>query len=108
VSQPRITEKLLNRIETHLDDILELQDLPPILQSGERAMLNRLRSGYTTEQDIEFYVHELIESAIFRRTGNLKQAHQNAIRLRRIGERQLFHPDVIFQYPELFPYNWRN
>ncbi len=107
VPTPRITEALLSRIERHLDAILELQDLPPMLQAGERAMLARLRAGNTTRQDIEFYLHELIESANLRRTADLKKAHEAALKFRRVTERDLFHSDVIRKYPELFPYSWR-
>lgn len=107
MSRPRITEELLNRVEEHLDAILEQQALPLLMQAGERAMLARLRSGSTTRQDIEFYLHELIEAAKFRRMGDLKKAHQEALQFRGVTERDLFHPDVIRQYPELFPYNWR-
>lgn len=70
-------------------------------------MLARLRAGNTTRQDIEFYLHELIESSIFQRTGDLKKAHKRALKLRGVTERDLFHSDVIRQYSELFPYNWR-
>ena len=105
---PRITEVLIDRIEQHLDAILELQDLPNLLQAGERAILARLRTGNTTKYDLEFYLHELIEAAKFKRTGDPKQAHEQALKFRKVTERDLFHPDVISQYPELFPYNWRS
>jgi hypothetical protein len=107
VPLPRITEALLDRIEQHLDAIIELQDLPILLQAGERAMLARLRTGNTTKYDIEFYLHELIEAAKFKQTGDLKQAHEQALKFRKVTERDLFHPDVIAQYSELFPCNWR-
>lgn len=69
---PRVTEKGLARIEGHLDDVLrnqfpELSRVDQLrFQAGERAMLERLRAGATTSQDIEFYLHELKESARFR------------------------------------------
>ena len=43
----------------------------------------------------------------FKQTGDLKQAHEQALKFRKVTERDLFHPDVIAQYSELFPYNWR-
>ena len=105
---PRITEVLLERIEQHLDAILELQDLPTLMQAGERAMLARLRAGNTTKYDLEFYLHELIEAAKLKQTGDLKQAHEQALKLIKVTEKELFHPEVIRQYSGLFPYNWRS
>ena len=71
-------------------------------------MLERLRSGHATAQDIEFYLHELKESAIFRRTGDLGRAHGEALRWRGVSERMLFHRDVIEQYPGFFSPAWKN
>jgi antitoxin component HigA of HigAB toxin-antitoxin module len=76
---PVITPKGLERIEAHLDQILLHQNVPKELQIGERTMLSRLRSGNRTSQDIEFYLHELKESAMFRQTGNLSFSHEHAL-----------------------------
>jgi hypothetical protein len=104
---PKVTDKGLTRVESHLDDVLKNQGLPREFQAGERAMLDRLRSGQATKQDIEFYMHELKESAVFRRTGDLRGAHQNALDFRRVTERDLFHPEVIQQNPQIFNESWR-
>ncbi len=109
---PNITEKGLLRVESHLDDVLKNQfsDLPRStglkFQAGERSMLERLRSGATSSQDIEFYMHELKESARFRATGNLMDAHNSAIQWRGVTSKDLFHPDVISAHPEIFGSGW--
>ena len=58
-------------------------------------------------QDIEFYFHELKESAIFRQTGELGYAHKNALQWRNATERDLFHQSIINANKELFPIKWR-
>ncbi len=83
------------------------QNLPKELQIGERAMLERLRSGNSSLQDIEFYLHELKESAIFRQTGELSSAHKNALQWRSATERDLFHQSIIDANKEIFPIKWR-
>jgi hypothetical protein len=104
---PRITEKGLSRVESHLDSVLndQFSDLPRKTQlkcqAWERAMLERLRSGATSSQDIEFYMHELKESALFRASGDLQNAHVEALKWRDIGlsskesQPMLFHPEVL-------------
>jgi hypothetical protein len=104
----RVTASGLTRVEAHLDAVLVNQQIPRVIQTGERAMLERLRSGLATPQDIEFYLHELKESAIFRRTGDLPYAHAEALRWRGATEQMLFHSDVIARYPEFFSPAWRN
>ena len=97
----RVTEKGLARVEQHLDDVIthEMSDLPRAfalrLQAGERGMVQGLRSGERSSHHMEFYVHELKESAIFRSTKDLPGAHQKALRWRGVTERDLFHPDVV-------------
>ncbi len=110
---PRVTEKGLARVEAHLDDVLKNQ-FPEFsradqlrFQAGERGMLDRLRSGATTSQDIEFYMHELKESARFRATGNLLDSHNAALQWRGVTSQNLFHPEVIRANPEVFPPSWQ-
>ncbi len=105
----RITEKGLVRIEAHLDEVLKNQ-LPEFsradqlrLQAGERAMLDRLRLGATTRQDVEFYFHELKESARFGATGDLMGSHRAALQSRGVTFLDLFHPEIMRAHPELFP-----
>jgi hypothetical protein len=106
-STVQVTEKGLARVESHLDAVLKHEDLPASFQAGERGMLERLRQGNLERQDVEFYMHELKESATFRTTGDLGAAHQRALQWRGATERDLFHPDVIKQHPELFNSSWR-
>jgi hypothetical protein len=70
-------------------------------------MLQRLREGHKSFQDIEFYLHELKESVIFERTNDLRSSHQKALKWRSVTERDLFHQDVINANKELFPVSWR-
>jgi hypothetical protein len=104
----RVTSSGLARVEGHLDAVLVDQQIPRVVQTGERAMLERLRSGHATPQDIEFYLHELKESAIFRRTGDLRHAHDAALRWRGVSEQMLFHREVVDRFPEFFNPSWRN
>ena len=109
---PRITGSGLTRVESHLDAVLKNQfsDLPRSValqfQVGERSMLKRLQSGMTSPRDIEFYMHELKESARFRATGSLMDAHNAALQWRGVTSKDLFHPDVISKYPEIFGKGW--
>src|SRR5215204_4372023 len=41
----RVTSSGLARVESHLDAVLVNQQIPKVIQTGERAMLERLRSG---------------------------------------------------------------
>jgi hypothetical protein len=71
------------------------------------AMLHRLRSGNTTLQDINFYMHELKESAIMNRGVEARDAHLRTLEWQGIPykpsyESQLYHPSVIKQFPEYF------
>lgn len=110
---PRVTEQGLARVESHLDDVLRNQ-FPEFsradqlsFQAGERGMLDRLRSGATSSQDIEFYMHELKESARFRATGNLPDSHNAALQWRGVTSQDLFHPEVIRANPSVFSPSWQ-
>lgn len=74
---------------------------------------SRLRAGQTTTQDINFYMHELKESAVFRRTSGAdayetaRAAHMETLEWQGIEyapgyESQLYAPEVIQQYSEFF------
>jgi hypothetical protein len=61
----------LARVEQHLSrPELEALDYAP-----NKSMLERLRSGETTRQDLNFYLHELKESAIMNRGVGARDAH---------------------------------
>ena len=102
-----VTDKGLNRVVNHLDDVFKREGLETWEQLGERGMVERLRQGMGSKHDIEFYMHELKESAILKRTNDLRKAHQDALKWRNVVEKDLFHPDVINKYPEIFPPTWR-
>lgn len=81
-------------------------------------MLRHLRAGGTSTQDINFYMHELKESAIMGRTGGYgshdvaRAAHLETLQWQRIPyaagyESQLYHPSVIRSFSEMFnPAAW--
>jgi len=100
---PRITEQGIARIEGHLGR----PELNALSDPGNAAMLQRLRAGSTSPQDINFYMHELKESAIMNRGVGARDAHLQTLQWQGIPykagyESQLYHPSVIQQFPEYF------
>jgi hypothetical protein len=80
-------------------------------------MLGRLRAGETAVQDINFYMHELKESAAMARTGGYgtygaRAAHLATLQWQGIPyaagyESRLYHPSVIQAFSEMFnPAAW--
>jgi RHS repeat-associated protein len=100
---PRITEQGIARIEAHLGR----SELNALSEPANAAMLERLRLGSTSPQDINFYMHELKESAIMNRGVDARDAHLETLEWQGIPykpgyESQLYHPNVIEQFPEYF------
>lgn len=79
---------------------------------ANQAMVERLRSGYRTAQDVNFYAHELIESRLVERGMELRAAHLEALAEQGIKyqagyEALIYHPDVIMEYADKFnPAAW--
>jgi RHS repeat-associated protein len=108
----RVTAKGILRIEGHLGQLGALDD------SVNAAMLGRLRAGETSAQDLNFYLHELKESAIMARTGGYgtyegaRAAHLETLQWQGIPyvagyESQLYHSTVIRSFSEMFnPAAW--
>ncbi len=74
-------------------------------------MLERLKQGFMTDWDPRFYEHELIESEIMTANASLSPRAAHLATLERQGinyergyESQLYHPDVIRQFSEWFPW----
>lgn len=98
----KITEKGIERIERHLTQT-------PGIEPGaaEFKMIERLRSGQHTPEDLRFYQHEIIESRIINKTRNLhvdpvdaaRDAHHRTLikqDLYRPGYiDKLYHPDAL-------------
>jgi len=89
------------KIESYLASIDALDYGP------NQAMIQRLQAGSATEQDLNFYEHELHESQLVEQGMDVEAAHMATLRWQNIpyepGFRaQLFAPDVIEQYPESF------
>lgn len=108
----RVTEAGIARIEAHLGRLGALEE------PANAAMLERLRAGQTSVQDINFYMHELRESAVMERTGGYgtyegaRAAHLETLQWQNIPyapgyESQLYHPDVIRAFQDMFnPAAW--
>jgi hypothetical protein len=108
----RVTAKGLARVEGHLAQLDALEE------PANAAMLARLRAGETAAQDINFYMHELKESAVMARTGGYtgydaaRAAHMETLQWQGIPyaagyESQLYHPSVIRAFSEMFnPAGW--
>jgi len=105
-SAPKVTQKGISRIEQHLKNIDAL-DHPP-----NQAMLQRLKSGKATQQDIKFYLHEAKESTLMKKGMGARDAHLKTLEWQKIPyepgyESQLYRPGVIQQYSEHFnPAAW--
>lgn len=98
----KITEKGIERIEKHLTQT-------PGIEPGaaEFKMIERLRAGQHTPEDLRFYQHEIIESRMINKTRNLhvnpvdaaRDAHHRTLikqNLYRPGYvDQLYHPDAL-------------
>jgi len=103
---PRVTEAGLSRIEGHLGSLNALDD------GANQAMLARLQSGQTTTHDINFYMHELKESARMKAGLDYNAAHKATLEWQGIpynaaSPSQLYHPDVIRQFSTEFnPAAW--
>ena len=70
-------------------------------------MIARLKAGETTVQDLNFYQHELHESTLMQQGMDARAAHLQTLESQGIPyepgyESQLYHPDVIRQFPEQF------
>lgn len=101
-----VTEAGITRIESHLNAI-EV-DSYALKDPGNAAMISRLRSGSNSPYDMNFYLHELKESAVYARNGqNYTNAHQETLQWQAIpdtaeGTAQIYHPEVILQNAENF------
>lgn len=103
----------LYKIKEHLNRIKEAEDLSPCEQAPEHAMLKRLKKGEVTFHDYEFYMHEQIESQIMKdkfnnnyTNENIREAHIEALQIRDVKPKDIWHPFVIDKYKQHFPYDW--
>jgi RHS repeat-associated protein len=83
--------------------------------AAEREMMRRLQRGEETDSDIAFYRHEMAEAELCKPSLTLapeealrkqQQAHEEVLRNQGNSEMDLYHPDVVRKYPELFPPKW--
>lgn len=88
----QVTEKGLARIEGHLSQFGD--------DAANAVMLQRLRTGQATQQDLNFYMHELKESAFMRQGVDARAAHEATLKWQGIPykpgyEAQLYSKDAI-------------
>ena len=75
------------------------------------AMIYRLEMALKDNKkingaDLDFYAHEIYESNMMRNGMNYKNAHEAAKVYYSATEFNLYHPEVIKQYPEFFNSSW--
>jgi len=111
-STPKVTAQGIARVEQHLAQFGD--------DAANQAMIARLKAGQTSTQDLYFYMHESKESAVMRRTEGAfsdmyewqRAAHLETLNWQKSPyspgyESQLYHPDVIRQFPQQFnPQTW--
>lgn len=95
----QVTARGLARIESHLTRFP--------FDPANAAMVERLRTGNLTTFDVNFYAHELKESALMARGLEYDAAHAGALGWQGIPhiagyEARLYHPEVIGAFPETF------
>ncbi len=101
--EPVVTNEGLNAISDYLQEIeLEYDEEYPY----NRVMLERLKGGLRTQQDINFYQHELYESNLVKRGLTRDIAHSETLARYGVREFDLYHPSVIQQYPQFFSSSW--
>jgi RHS repeat-associated protein len=102
-----VTEKGLDLVTEHLSrpgmDPADYND----------AMLDRLRTAMengdrVSGADANFYMHEANEATTMNRGLSYPEAHKYALDRYGVIEFDLYHPDVIRQYPADFNSNWWN
>jgi hypothetical protein len=78
---------------------------------ANQEMLQRLRAGHRTPQDLRFYEHEMIESRLYKpgmdtealREIHLETLRRQGIEYKRGYERELYAPEVVKNHPGEFP-----
>lgn len=98
----KITDKGIARIENHLTKTPSIEPGP-----AEFLMIERLKAGNKTLQDLRFYQHEIIESRMIDKTRNLyddsvdaaRYAHHRTLIKQGLYykgyEKDLYHPDAM-------------
>jgi hypothetical protein len=92
-------ERIRWHLETQVGD--GAGDDPP-----NRAMIQRLVDGMWDSADQEFYKHELLEAELMEQGMPYDAAHETALKEFGVTERDLYHPEVIQEHPELFNDSW--
>ena len=66
-----------------------------------------------TQYDFEFWMHERIEGDLMitkynniYTTENLRAAHKEALRIRKVQPHEIWHPEVLKKYKQHFPTDW--
>jgi hypothetical protein len=106
---PKFTDKGIARIVRHLSrpGLEDLLGRPAIYDPANARMIERLRLGLRTKQDINFYMHELKESALMNRGIGPRDAHLQTLQWQGIPyvrgvERELYAPDALEAFEKAF------
>ncbi len=99
------TPEGIANIERHLDR----EKIRSLDETGNAAMIERLKAGERTEHDMNFYNHETIEASIMDADASVsaRDAHLRTLETQGIPydaktDSKLFHPDVIRENPKIF------
>ncbi|MCP3998167.1 MAG: RHS repeat-associated core domain-containing protein [bacterium] len=71
-----------------------------------KAMVQRLLDGKWDKADMEFYRHELLEAELMDRGMTYPEAHPRALKEFGVKEMDLYHPEVLMQFPNHFNARW--
>ena len=99
-----VTKAGLAAVEGHLRSIDALGNEAP----QNSAMLARLKAGKTSQSDINFYEHELLEAGYRARGLDQEGAHAQTLKAQGLDPNkpesvsELYHPDVIRDNPSVF------
>ncbi|GHT96973.1 hypothetical protein AGMMS49545_23470 [Betaproteobacteria bacterium] len=88
----QVTEKGIARVESHAAQFGN--------DPANAVMIERLRAGHATPQDLTFYMHELKESSLMRQGLSDRAAHLETLKWQGIEykagyEAKIYHPDAI-------------
>ncbi|MEM9168110.1 MAG: RHS repeat-associated core domain-containing protein [Pseudomonadota bacterium] len=103
-----VSNRGIDAVEGYLRSIDALDFAPNV------AMIERLKSGERTVQDLNFYQHELIEAGVVNRLGlDVEAAHLETLKLQGIEyapgfQADIYAPDVIDTFPDYFNQATRN
>ncbi len=98
-----VSEADLSTIKHHLSGDMASEFNDAMIYRLEMALKDNKKINGA---DLDFYAHEMYESNMMRNGMNYKNAHEAAKVYYSATEFNLYHPEVIKQYPEFFNSSW--